>query len=110
VHLRVKVVDAHRDDRPKGQDLAMRGAGFVLGSGTRMGYAVKAGSLANRVVTALSRRTLPGGRVAIGRLPGPGASAWTGARDLPAPPRESFRDWWTKTDGGRNEPPVGKQP
>jgi L-lactate dehydrogenase complex protein LldF len=110
VHLRTKVVDAHRDDRPKGQDLAMRGAGFLLGSGTRMGYAVKAGSLANRVVTALSRRTLPGGRVAIGRLPGPGASAWTGARDLPAPPRESFRDWWTKTDGGRNEPPAGKQP
>ena len=32
-------------------------------------------------------------------------SAWTGARDLPAPPRESFRSWWAKTDGGRNEPP-----
>ena len=58
--------------------------------------------------TGSSRRsvaaTLPGGRTAIGRIPGPGASAWTGARDLPAPPRESFRSWWATTDGGRNEP------
>ena len=106
VHLRAKVVDAHRDGRPKGQDLAMKASALVLSDGARMGYAVKAGSVANRVVTALSRRTLPGGRVAIGRIPGPGASAWTGARDLPAPPRESFRSWWAKTDGGRNDPPA----
>ncbi|MDQ6896800.1 MAG: LutB/LldF family L-lactate oxidation iron-sulfur protein [Actinomycetota bacterium] len=106
VHLRVKVVDAHRNGLPKGQDLAMKASALLLSDGARMGYAVKAGSVANRVVTALSRRTLPGGRVAIGRIPGPGASAWTGARDLPAPPRESFRAWWAKTDGGRNHPPA----
>ncbi len=106
VHLRVKVVDAHRNGLPKGQDLAMKASALLLSDGARMGYAVKAGSVANRVVTALSRRTLPGGRVAIGRIPGPGASAWTGARDLPAPPRESFRAWWAKTDGGRNQPPA----
>ena len=36
VHLRVKVVDAHRaDGRPKGQDLAMRGASWVLGDARR---------------------------------------------------------------------------
>ena len=105
VHLRAKVVDAHRDGRPKGQDLAMRGAALLFGDGRRLAYAVKAGSLANRVVSVMSRRTLPGGRTAIGRIPGPGASAWTAARDLPAPPRESFRSWWTKTDGGRNEAP-----
>jgi len=110
VHLRAKVVDAHRDGLPKGQDLAMKGAALLFADGARMAYAVKAGSVANRVVTAVSRRTLPGGRVAIGRLPGPGASAWTGARDLPAPPRESFRDWWAKTDGGRNEVAAGERP
>ena len=30
------------------------------------------------------------------------AAAWTGARDLPAPPRESFRAWWHRTKGGRS--------
>jgi L-lactate dehydrogenase complex protein LldF len=81
----------------------MKGAALLFADGHRLGYAVKAGSVANRFVTMVSRRTLPGGRTAIGRIPGPGASAWTGARDLPAPPRESFRSWWAKTDGGRNE-------
>jgi L-lactate dehydrogenase complex protein LldF len=31
-----------------------------------------------------------------------GASGWTGARDLPRAPRESFRAWWRRTDGGRS--------
>jgi L-lactate dehydrogenase complex protein LldF len=105
VHLRGKVVDAHRDRRPSGQDLAMKATAAVFGSGNRLGLVVKAGSVANRVVTAVSRRTLPGGRPAIGRIPGPGAAAWTTSRDLPAPPRQSFRTWWAKTDGGRNDPP-----
>ncbi|MDQ2781886.1 MAG: LutB/LldF family L-lactate oxidation iron-sulfur protein [Actinomycetota bacterium] len=110
VHLRAKVVDAHRDGRPKPQDLAMKATALLFASGTRMRYAVKAGSVANRVITPFSRRTLPGGRPAIGHLPGPGASAWSGARDLPAPPRESFRAWWKATNGGRDDglrPPGG---
>ncbi len=105
VHLRSKVVDAHRDGRPKGWDVAMRATSMLFSSGERMRFAVKSEGVVNRVVTAFSHRTLPGGRVAIGRIPGPGA-AWTDARDLPAPPRESFRAWWKATDGGRNEPPT----
>jgi len=104
VHLRAKVVDAHRDRRPSAQDLAMRATSLLLASPPRMGLAIKAEGVANRVVAAFGHRTLPGGRLAIGRLPGPGA-AWTDARDLPAPPRESFRSWWKATDGGRNDPP-----
>jgi L-lactate dehydrogenase complex protein LldF len=34
----------------------------------------------------------------------PPVSRWTGVRDLPAPPDQSFRDWWVKKHG-RERPP-----
>ncbi|MEI2810649.1 MAG: hypothetical protein V9F00_10715 [Nocardioides sp.] len=48
------------------------------------------------------RPTAEGGRRLIKRVPGPGASAWTDARDLPVPSSESFRAWWRRTGGGRS--------
>ncbi|MEV0449026.1 lactate utilization protein B [Streptomyces sp. NPDC050600] len=35
-------------------------------------------------------------------LPGPGR-AWSATRDLPPVPAEPFRDWWERTNGGRND-------
>ncbi|GAA2484793.1 lactate utilization protein B [Streptomyces gobitricini] len=35
------------------------------------------------------------------RLPGPGR-AWTATRDLPPVPAEPFRDWWLRTNGGKD--------
>ncbi|MEN8704665.1 MAG: LUD domain-containing protein [Nocardioides marinisabuli] len=105
VHLRSKVVDSHRADRvPKAEAVAMRAAAWVLADASRLGLVEKASGLSGRVLSRLSRTTLPGGRAAAGRLPGPGAAAWTGARDLPAPPAESFRAWWARTGGGSGEP------
>ncbi|WP_409467720.1 LutB/LldF family L-lactate oxidation iron-sulfur protein [Streptomyces sp. HC307] len=34
-------------------------------------------------------------------LPGPG-KAWSGTRDLPTVPKEPFRDWWQRTNGGKD--------
>ncbi|MBM6399257.1 lactate utilization protein B [Phycicoccus sonneratiae] len=98
VHERVRVVDAHRaDPRPKPEALAMRAAAWVLGDSRRMALGERASGLAGRLRT---RRAAPGGRGVLGWLPFPG-SRWTGARDLPTPPVESFRAWWRRT--GRDE-------
>ncbi|HET7684291.1 MAG TPA: LutB/LldF family L-lactate oxidation iron-sulfur protein [Marmoricola sp.] len=101
VELRSQVVDAHRDGVPKPEAVAMKSAGWAFGSAGRLALAERASGFAGRVVRRLGRGVLPGGRRSVSRLPGPGA-AWTAARDLPAPPVESFRAWWRRTGGGRS--------
>ena len=41
-------------------------------------------------------RVLGGKKGRITSLPYPG-SKWTASRDLPAPPKETFRQWWART-------------
>jgi L-lactate dehydrogenase complex protein LldF len=93
IHLREKVVDSHRGGVPGALQAAMSGASWTLGGARRLAALQTLAGLSGRV---LGRRGL------IGRLPAP-LSRWTDARDLPAPPQESFRRWWTRTDGGRRD-------
>ncbi|MGV9362516.1 lactate utilization protein B [Amycolatopsis sp. NPDC003731] len=95
VHLRSRVVDAHRGGPPKPEAVAMKTASWVLSDARRLGAAERGLGVANRALTRFGRRLLPGGRRALSRLPWPG-SLWTTSRDLPAPPPESFRSWWRK--------------
>ncbi len=96
VHLRTAVVDAHRSDtRPTAEALAVRAAAWTLGDARRLALAEKAAGGAGRVRRG---RGMPGGRGAVSWLPFAG-SRWTGARDLPLPPRESFRAWWRRGGG-----------
>lgn len=87
VHLRAEQVDAHRGGLPGGQDLAMKAASWAMASPRRFGLAEKA-LAAGRLVANADHR--------ITNLPWPG-SKWTGSRDMPEPPAETFRQWWSRT-------------
>ncbi|MGN6606732.1 MAG: lactate utilization protein B [Jatrophihabitans sp.] len=98
VDLRAQVVDSQRGGAPKPEALAMRVAAHTLSSGARLDRAERLSGLAGRLLRRFGRETMPGGRRALRRLPGPG-SRWTSARDLPAPPEQSFRQWWHRQHG-----------
>ncbi len=77
----------------RGEQAAMRLMAAALGSRRRYELAQKA---ARAGAFPLSK----GGRIER-QLPGP-LAGWTAVRDLPAPPAESFRQWWAQREkGGR---------
>lgn len=85
-HLRAQTVAAKGKRTPEAAGMAA--LAWIFGNPRRYEAAQKAGSLAR----LLARQ----GR--ISRLPWPG-SKWTVSRDVPAPPKESFRTWWRRTHG-----------
>lgn len=90
VHLRAQQVDSERGGLPGGQDLAMKAAGWAMSDSKRFTLAEKA-LAAGRLIAGKDHR--------ISALPWP-ASKWTASRDLPEPPTETFRQWWTRTHEG----------
>ncbi|MFJ8581750.1 LutB/LldF family L-lactate oxidation iron-sulfur protein [Micromonospora sp. NPDC093277] len=84
VHLRAKHVAARaKRALPSREAVAMAATAWVMSTPRRF----RAGELGLRLGRLLGRR----GR--IRRLPPP-LSAWTKARDLPLPPKQTFRQWW----------------
>ena len=94
VHLRTRVVDEKRGGAPTPEQAAMKTASWVMGSHRRLDAAERGAGVVGR---ALRKR----GTTSLGSVPLPGLGGWTGARDAPVPPGESFRQWWDRTDGGR---------
>jgi L-lactate dehydrogenase complex protein LldF len=65
----------------------MAAVGWVMSDPKRWATALRGGRLG---------RVLGRKRGVIGDVPLPVAQQWTGARDLPRPPKQTFRDWWVK--------------
>lgn len=91
VQLRAEHTEAHADAHrvPTPEAAAMAAAAWVMAEPSRFATAGRAAS-AGRHGIRKGRPLLP--------LPPP-LSGWTASRDLPSPPRETFRDWWAGTRG-----------
>ena len=100
VDLRAQVVDAHRGGIPKPEAVAMRSAAWTFTDSRRLALVERGSGLAGRALRRFGSHALPGGRRALGRLPWPG-TLWSQARDMPAPPEESFRSWWRRKGSRR---------
>jgi L-lactate dehydrogenase complex protein LldF len=96
VHLRSRVVeDKRRASRvPTPEQMLMASAAWTMDSPARWAGALRAARLGR----LLGRR-----RGRITSLPPP-LSAWTGTRDLPLPPPQTFRDWWARRERGQGTP------
>jgi L-lactate dehydrogenase complex protein LldF len=88
IHLRGKVVDG--GGAPFAERLAMKTAAFAFSNSTRLSAAQKLARIGQKPFERDGMlRNLPG---MLG--------AWTAVRDLPAIPKESFREWWAKRRQG----------
>jgi L-lactate dehydrogenase complex protein LldF len=95
VRLRTRHVDGERARRrvPGAEQAAMTAAAWTMSDPRRFAFAERAMS-AGRLLARDGR---------IRRLPPP-FSAWSGARDAPSPPAETFRQWWQR----RRQPEVDR--
>ncbi len=86
VHLRSRVVDDKREHHrgPTPEAAAMRGLAWTMSDPRRWTWALRTGHAGRLLGRRYDR---------IRHLPGP-LAAWTSSRDLPRPPRQTFRDWW----------------
>ena len=74
----------HGEKIPRTQlDAALKGAKWMMSDGRRMNLIGKALPIAHITTPSEGMTDLPG----IG-------GKWTGARDIPQPPKSSFRSWW----------------
>jgi L-lactate dehydrogenase complex protein LldF len=97
VHLRAKVVDQKHISAER---TVFHLSAFVLRDPGRLAAAQRVASASRKIVARSGR---------IRRLPPP-LRGWTETRDAPAPPRESFRTWWSRTREPRTREPRTREP
>ncbi|MDO5081271.1 LutB/LldF family L-lactate oxidation iron-sulfur protein [Buchananella hordeovulneris] len=89
IHLRARSVEEAGKTLPDMWDIGMKASTRPMSSARAWKLATKP----LKVTRLLGRK-----KNRIGALPFP-ASLWTGVRDLPVAPKETFRQWWDRTHG-----------
>jgi L-lactate dehydrogenase complex protein LldF len=92
LHLRRRVVDEVKRKHVGFEQVAMRCAGWVMGSGARLGLVGRLAGWARAVIR----------RDYLTKLPWLG-KRWTARRDLRMPSRHSFRLAWRQQEKGRGK-------
>ncbi|MGW6470450.1 LutB/LldF family L-lactate oxidation iron-sulfur protein [Streptomyces nigra] len=99
VHLRERVVEGgqvtSRGDKVVLKPAKGHAAERAAMRAARWAFSRPAALRAGQRLASRTRRLHPR------TLPGPGR-AWSGTRDLPQVPAEPFRDWWRRTNGGKD--------
>jgi L-lactate dehydrogenase complex protein LldF len=93
LHLRARIVE---EDRQAGLRQRLDPIGIGLEAAAAAFASRRRYEAAQRLARAGQRALARGG--VVRRLPGP-LAGWTAARDLPAVPQQSFRDWWRAREG-----------
>jgi len=93
VHLRARHVEEARAHRrlPTPEAVVMAAAAWTMAHPRRFAAAERTARAGRLLARSGQIRALP-----------PPLSAWTAARDIPAPPKETFREWWARTRGDRS--------
>ncbi|MCT1458780.1 LutB/LldF family L-lactate oxidation iron-sulfur protein [Aestuariimicrobium sp. p3-SID1156] len=86
VHLRHKVVEKKTEKHPTGEQALMKTTGRVMSAGKNLEKV----QLASRGAGLVFKNKW------LGPMPIPLASRWLQARDVEAPPTQTFREWWDK--------------
>ncbi|MDR1790514.1 MAG: iron-sulfur cluster-binding protein [Propionibacteriaceae bacterium] len=93
VHNRNRVAEAKQSERrPHLETTAVGAMTWVWKNPKHWEKMLKLAGLSGKALAALRVQSL-------GPLPPP-ISAWSNARDLPAPPAQSFREWWKRNREG----------
>ena len=69
------------------ESAAMKAAAWVLSDPRRLAGAQRAATTVGRLTGQRTLRSVPG------------LGAWSNARDVPSPPKETFRQWWARERG-----------
>ncbi|MCA1780760.1 MAG: iron-sulfur cluster-binding protein [Intrasporangiaceae bacterium] len=81
VELRAQVAE---EGGRTAESAAMRATAWLFSDPRRLTAAQKAATMAGRILGDRTIRSVPG------------LSAWSNARDVPSPPKETFRQWWAR--------------